>query len=117
MTTLSGARASLSAALDAAVSYPVMDHEPAPGGLAKPTYITVAPAGIAPTEFLLAVRCYSDTSRTRPEDALDALEGMTQAVEDALPVGVPRGTWQLEWSEPQNAYVGTFIAEFPRDDF
>jgi hypothetical protein len=94
-----------------------MDHEPAPGGLSKPTYVTINPAGIAPTEYLLAVRCYSDTSHTPPDAALDRLEGMVQAVEDGLPSQVPYGTWQMEWSELHNAYIATLVAEYPRDDF
>lgn len=117
MTTLRGARESLGATLAAALSYDVLDYEPQPGGLTKPTYITLGVAGVTPTEYQFAVRCYSDTSRTKLDTALDNLENMIQAVEDAMPVEVPRGNWQLAWVEEQNAYVGTFIAEFPRDDF
>jgi hypothetical protein len=117
VTTLASARTTLAATLSAAVTYSVMDHEPAPGGLSKPMYVTVNPAGISPTEYLLAVRCYSDTSQAPVDRALDRLEGMVQAVEDALPSAVPHGTWQMEWSELHNAYIATLVAEYPRDDF
>lgn len=117
MTTLRGARESLGASLAAGVSYSVLDYEPGPGELAKPTYITLGVSGLSATEYQFAVRCYSDTSRNKPDVALDTLEAMIQAVEDAMPVAVPRGNWNLEWSEVFNAYIGTFIAEYPRDDF
>ena len=118
MTTLASARTSLAATLDAALTtYPVLAYEPGPGQLAKPVYVTVNPAGLSSTEYLLAVRCYSDTSQTKLDTALERLEGMVQAVEDALPSSVPQGTWQLEWSELHNAYIATLVAEYPRDDF
>lgn len=117
MTTLSQSRAALHAALDAALTIPTLDHEPAPGGLTKPVYVTVGPAGVTPTDHLLAVRVYSDTSRTLPDAAVDTLEAAVQDVDDAMPVAVPRGTWSIEWSEPHNAFVATQIATYPRDDF
>jgi hypothetical protein len=118
--TASGLRAArelLAATIADGVTYNVLDHEPAPGGLAKPTYITVGVAGVTPTEYQFAIRCYSDTSRTQVDTALDRLEDMIAVVEDAMPVEVPRGNWQLAWVEDQNAYIGTFIAEYPRIDF
>jgi hypothetical protein len=111
------AREALGAALTAAVTYSVLDHEPKPGGLTKPTYITLGAAGVTPTEYQFAVRCYSDTSRGSLDVALDRLDDMITAVEDGLPVAVPRGNWTLAWDEAQNAYVGTLIAEYPRSDF
>lgn len=117
MTTLRGAREALGTTLDAAITYSILDYEPGPGDLAKPTYVTLGVSGITPTEYQFAVRCYSDTSRVKPDTALDVLEDMIQAVEDGMPVQVPRGNWNLEWSELFNAYIGTFIAEYPRDDF
>lgn len=114
---LRAAREHLGQQLDTALSYPVMDFEPEPGGLSKPAYITLGAAGITPTEWQIAVRCYSDTSRTKPDTALDRLQDMCTAVEDAMPVQIPRGNWTLAWDEAQNAYVGTLIAEYPRDDF
>jgi hypothetical protein len=112
-----GAREALAVAIADGVTYNVLDHEPLPGGLTKPTYITVGVAGVTPTEYQFAVRCYSDTTRTQVDTALDRLEDMITAVEDAMPVEVPRGNWQLAWVEDQNAYIGTFIAEYPRIDF
>jgi hypothetical protein len=119
MTTLRGARESLGATLTAALSgsYMVMDFEPKPGGLTKPTYVTLGAAGITPTEYQIAVRCYSDTSKGSLDVALDRVQDMVDAVEGAMPSSIPRGNWTLEWDELQNAYVGTLIAEFPRDDF
>jgi len=117
MTTLRGARESLGTTLTSALTYSVLDYEPKPGGLTKPTYVTLGAAGITPFDYQIAVRCYSDTSKGDLDGALDRVQDMIQAVENAFPVQVPRGNWQLEWDELQNAYVGTFIASFPRDDF
>lgn len=119
MTTLRGARESLGATLTAALSasYEVLDYEPGPGRLNKPTSVTVATAGMTATDYRLYVRCYSDTSRVKPEDAEDALDNMVEATEDALPVEVPRSSWAVEWSEIHDAFIATTVAEFPRDDF
>lgn len=117
MTTLRGAREALGTTLTAALTYSVLDYEPKPGGLTKPTYVTLGAAGIGPFDYQIAIRCYSDTSKGDLDVSLDRVQDMIQAVEDALPSSVPRGNWQLEWDELQNAYVGTLLAQYPRDDF
>lgn len=94
----------------------VLDHEPLPDRLPRPTAITISPAGFTATDWRTAVRLYVDT-RSDVEKAQDTLDDLALAADNALDDVFARSQWDVEFSPELEAFVATTILESPREDF
>jgi hypothetical protein len=117
LTSPALARAEVTAALRAAeLGVPVFGHEPAPGeagGQAR--YVTVATAGVLPTEWLVAVRCYV-AGTVGAQRAQDVLDELLVAADAALPLCAGPSRWSVEWDPELGAFVATALLEVGRED-
>ena len=96
----------------------VLDHEPGAVGVPKPCAVTMEPAGIDPTEWLVRVRVYV-AGELPPKTAQDTLVSAVVAVAAVLKAGVGYGplSWQMGWNEEIGAHVAVSDVLVGREDF
>lgn len=113
-TSLAGARADVATALNAVTGVTTAyDHEPTTHG--KPVALTVSSAGIAPTDYLIAVRIYV-TTETPVEEAQATMDAVVEAADNALPSWAGPSNWSIEWDQEEGQLVATCILEVGRED-
>lgn len=113
--TLKAARAALAAELTAAITdsaVTVLGYDP-------PTVsgdtVTVATAGLTPTEYPLFIRIY--VPAVQSAEGQDRLDDLAETVEAAQTSAVPRGVWTFDYDEGKDAFVMITTVDFPREDF
>lgn len=113
-TSLAGARADVATALNSVSGVTTAyDHEPVAHD--KPVALTVSSAGIAPTDYLIAVRIYV-TTEIPVEDAQDKMDSVLEAADNALPSWAGPSQWSIEWDQEQGQLVATCVLEIGRED-
>lgn len=105
------------AALVAAGVRYVLDHEPGAAGVPKPCAVTMEPAGIDPTAWVVRVRVYV-AGDLPPKTAQDMLVAATVAVDVLLKAGQAYGpsSWQMGWNEEIGAHVSFSDVQIGRED-
>ena len=103
--------------LDAGVRF-VLDHEPGAAGVPKPCSVTMEPAGIDPTDWMVRVRVYV-AGELPPKTAQDLLVNAAVATAAVLKTGVGYGplSWQMGWNDEIAAYVAVSDVAIGREDF
>ena len=96
----------------------VLDHEPGAAGVPKPCSVTMEPAGIEPTDWLVRVRVYV-AGELPPKTAQDLLVNAVVATAAVLKAGVGYGplSWQMGWNDEIAAYVAVSDVAIGREDF
>lgn len=115
---LSASGSTPEAALLAAGIRQVLDHEPGAAGVPKPCAVTMEPAGIDPTEWVVRVRVYV-AGELQPKTAQDLLVAAVVAVDEVLKAGQGYGpsAWQMGWNEEIGAHVAFSDVNVGREDF
>ena len=113
----SGGTTPVQSLLDAGVLR-VLDHEPGAAGVPKPCAVTMEPAGIDPTEWVVRVRVYV-AGDLAPKVAQDRMVDAVVAVDDVLKAGEGYGpsSWQMGWSSEIEAYLAFSDVQIGRQDF
>ena len=113
---LKEARQALATAIDTAITDTTVDVLAFDPPDLTPPIVTVATAGITPTEWRFTVRIYMDFGQ--PEQAQDALDDLAEALivqlEDAA---VPRTSWDFEFDEARGQFIMAATVDSPREDF
>lgn len=86
-----------------------------PAAIPAGTTVTVALAGLDPTEHTLDIRVY--VSDLQPGDSADILDDTVSAVDVALPPSSPRSDWRVELDEPRRTWIATTSVQIGREDF
>lgn len=94
----------------------VYDKEPGAGGWVKPCSITMAPVGLEPTEWTIALRVYVDDQYG--ERAQDLMVDVTVAADILLAGGQGYGPsrWDMGWSPELNCWVSMSTVMVGRED-
>ena len=96
----------------------VLDHEPGAAGVPKPCSVTMEPAGIEPTDWMVRVRVYV-AGELPPKTAQDLMVNAVVATAAVLKAGVGYGplSWQMGWNDEIGAYVAVSDVAIGREDF
>lgn len=94
----------------------VYDVEPGAPGWVKPCSVTIAPAGIDPTDWLVAVRVYVDDQY--PGRSQDLLIDVTVAVDAILGDGEGYGPsrWDMGWQPELGCWIASTTLLVGRED-
>lgn len=103
------------AALATAGAIAVYDHEPKPGDALRNCFVTVAPVGMTPDYWQLAVRVYS-TWDDGAKQAQDRLLAAMVAADEAMTDGFGPSDWQMAAMADLGAFVATNLLYVGRDD-
>lgn len=95
----------------------VFDHEPGASGVPKPCAVTMEPAGIDPTVWVVRVRVYVAGEKP-PKDAQDLMVSAVVALDAALKAGEGYGpsSWQMGWNEELGCYLAFSDVSIGRED-
>lgn len=91
--------------------------EPTPGQGAKPVMVTVATAGMTPTDYLLTVRIYA-TAEIDAQAAQDTIDSLIQTI-DARVGSTGRfgpSSWDVEFVPELAAFVASNALAIGRED-
>lgn len=102
------------ATVGVAVVYP---YEPGAAGWIKPCSVTLSPAGIDPTDWLVDVRVYVDGGQN-PARAQDLLIDVSVEVGKLLLAGAAYGPdrWQFGWQPDLDCWIATSTVSIGRED-
>lgn len=100
-----------------AASVHVYDHEPK--AMSHPFSVTIATAGMTPTDWVIAVRIYADTARADAKTAQDQLDLLVPAVDAKIGSngGFGPSAWEIVWDPDLDALVATNLLNIGRDTF
>ena len=95
----------------------VLDHEPGAAGVPKPCSVTMEPAGIDPTEWIIRVRVYV-AGELPPKTAQDQLMAAVVALDAVLKAGEGYGpsSWQMGWNEELGCSLAFSDVQVGRED-
>lgn len=93
----------------------VYSHEPKPGDTLKGCFVTVAPAGMTPTDWLIAMRVYV-TWDVSAELAQTMLVNAAVAADNLMTDGWGPSSWTFEAVPEIEAFVATNLLICGRED-
>lgn len=104
-------------ALSTAGAVKVFDHEPGAEGWLHPCSVTLSPAGMEPTDWLVAVRVYVD-GKVVAATAQDLLVDVSVKVDQLLRDGVAFGPsrWAFGWEPNLGCWVAQSDVMIGRED-
>lgn len=94
----------------------VYDHEPRAGDTKKPMPLTISTAGMSPEAYTLALRIYSDASKSVPLSQSDLDVAILQ-VDGRVGSEFGPSDWTVQWVEELDAFVATNTLQAGREDY
>lgn len=91
----------------------VYGYEPLTG--AKPVSVTVATAGMTPTDYLLVVRIYATTDAD-PEWAQETMDTLIMEIDARMGARFGPSNWTVEHDRELLAFVATSVFAVGRED-
>lgn len=102
------------ASLSTAGCVKVYPHEPGAGGVVKPCSVTISPAAIRPTDWMVAVRVYVDDQY--PDRAQDLVVDVPVAVSALLVPGYGPDEWDMGWQPELGCWLASSLVTVGRED-